>query len=194
MLIDSGGQPGESSRPPEAAHAIRHGDSPTTPGHLEPAPTAIASTDATASANRDPAAAAGTGSIATPTSNTVKNTRTAPALAANRRSHPRTVSPARPSHAAIDRHPAPDALAASAAPITSAASALLASTDTGSSTCVAPQSEHRPRRGRSSTDPPTPRTTRALAQPHPASTPGTADTRSARPPTPPRPRPPNRLP
>lgn len=165
-------QPGASSRPPDTADAIRHRDSPTTPGHLAPAPTAIASTDATASANRDPAAAAGTGSTPTPTSKTVKNTRTASARAANRRSHPRTVSPARPKRTAIGRHPTPNALATSAAPITSTASALLASTDTDNSTCVTPQPEHRPRRGRSSTDPVSPRTTRVLAQPHPANTPG----------------------
>lgn len=166
MLIDSGGQPGASRRPPEAADAIRHGDSPTTTGHLDPVPTAAASTAATASRNGEPAAAAGTGSTPTPTSSTVKNTRTAAAREANTRSHPRTVAPGRPSRAAIGRHPDPAALAASAAPITSTASARRTSTDTGSNTCVTPHDAHRPRRGRRPSAPARPRTTRDRAQPH----------------------------
>jgi hypothetical protein len=166
VLIDTGGQPGASRRPPETAQAIRQGDSPTTPGHLEPTPTAAASTAATASANPDPTAAAGTGSTPTPTSNTVKNIRTAPARNANARSHPRTVAPGRPSRPAIDRHPDPTALAVNAAPITSTVSALRTSTDTGNSTCVTPHDGHRPRRGRSLTSPAGLRTTRNRAQPH----------------------------
>jgi hypothetical protein len=166
VLIDSGGQPGVSSRPPDAADAIRHGDNPTTTGHLEAVPAAAASTAATASRNGEPAAAAGTGSTPTPTSNTVKNPRTASAREANARSHPRTVAPGRPSRAAIGRHPDPAAFAASAAPITSTASARRTSTDTGSNTCVTPHDAHRPRRGRTPSTPARPRTVRNLAQPH----------------------------
>lgn len=170
MLIVSDGQPGASNSPPDAADAIRHGDSPTIEDHREPAATAAPSTDDTASANPVPAAAGTTGSTPTATSNVVKNIRTASALDRNTRSQPRTVSPGRRRPAATVRHPAPEAAAASAAPITSAASARRASNPAGSSTCVTPHPAHRPRRGRSLTTPNSPRTDRTLAQPHRAST------------------------
>src|SRR5436309_6593214 len=141
------------------------------PGQREAAATAAPATAATASAKTDSAAAGGTGSIPTSTSSPVKNTRTAPAREPNRRSQPRTVSTGRPHAAAIDRAPAPAAFAASAAPITSARSTRLASTNTGKSTCDTPQPAQRARRGRSLTGPCPPRSTRARAHPHRASTP-----------------------
>ncbi len=134
MLIDTGGQQGASSREPETAQAIRQGDSPTTFGHRAAAPIDAAITDATASANTDPAAAAGTGSGASVTSSAVNNPRTASAREENRRNHPRTVAPGRPNRSATRRHPNPAALSASPAPTTSTASARRTSTETGNST------------------------------------------------------------
>lgn len=168
MLIVSGGQPGASSSPPEAADAIRHGDSPTTPGQRDPAATAAPTIDDTASRSAVPDDAGTTGSTPTATINVVKNTRTASARSRNTRSQPRTVSPGLPSRAAAVRHPEPEVDAASAAPITSAASARRASKPAGNSTCVTPQPTHLPRRGRTRTTPDTPRTDRALAQPQQA--------------------------
>lgn len=85
-----------------------------------------------------------------------------------RRNQPRTVPSARPSRAASERNPAPPAAASSATPIVSVESARRTSTDGGSSTCVTPQPRHRARRGR--TTPSSPRTRRALANPHGAKT------------------------
>ena len=102
----------------------------------------------------------------------MKNDRTRPARAANRRHQPRTVPAGRPTIAATARTPEPRALATSAAPITSARSARRNSTLTGSRTCVTAQPRHRARRGRSRTRPsPDPRSTRSRAHPHGASTP-----------------------
>ena len=90
-----------------------------------------------------------TGSGLVRASSTVKNARTCSARAANRRSHPRTVEAGRPSTAAIVRCPAPAAAASSAGPITAPASARRDRHHAGSSTCVAPHSRHRDRRGTS---------------------------------------------
>jgi len=71
-----------------------------------------------------------------------------------------------------DRWPAPAALAASAAPITSARSRRRRSPTTGSSTCVARHALQRARRRRSRCcRPPRPRSHRPRAQPHPPNTP-----------------------
>ena len=128
------GQPGDSSRPPLAALASRHGGTPPIPGQREDAATAPPATAATASANADGPCAGGTGSTPVSTSSLVKNARTASARDPNRRSQPRTVPDARPAAAAIGRAPFPEAFAASAAPITSTRSARLSSANTGRST------------------------------------------------------------
>lgn len=134
MLDGYRGQPGDSSRPPLAALAARHGDTAPMPGQREETAHAAPATAATASANGDGPCAGGTGSTPVSTSSPVKKTRTASARDPNRRSQPRTVATARPDAAAIGRAPFPRALAASAAPITSARSARLSSAKTGSST------------------------------------------------------------
>jgi hypothetical protein len=128
------GQPGDSSRPPLAALASRHGDTLPTPGQREDAATTAPATAATATANADGPCAGGTGSVPVSTSSLVKKTRTASARDPNRRSHPRTVPAARPVAAAIGRTPVPDAFAASASPITSARPARLSSANAGKST------------------------------------------------------------
>jgi hypothetical protein len=105
---------------------------------------------AAATAATSPAAPAGiTGSGAVRASSTVKNTRTASARPANRRSHPRTVDAARPATPAILRCPSPAAAASSAAPITAAESARRSRHHAGNSTCVAPHWRHRDLRGTS---------------------------------------------
>jgi hypothetical protein len=136
MLIDDHGQDGASNLPPVAAEAANQGDTAPSTGHRNATATAAPTTAATASANSDPAAAGSTGSGPQSTSRTVNATRTDTARAANRRSQPRTVSTGRPNIAAIARHPAPAALAANAAPITSTRSARRANATTGNSTCV----------------------------------------------------------
>jgi hypothetical protein len=171
VLINFSGQPGASNRPPLAAQASHHNGTSPMPGQREAAATDAPATAATASANPEGADAGGTGSTPTATSNPVKKARTCPARELNRRSHPRTVSTGRPHTAAIDRAPAPAAFAASAAPITSARSTRLSSTNTGRSTCVTPHQAQRARRGRSLTGPREPRSTRVRAHPHPASAP-----------------------
>lgn len=128
------GQDGDSSLPPEAAEAACHGGTMPITGHRAAIAAAAPAIAATASATTVPAAAGTTGSTPASTSSTVKNDRTRPALAANRRHQPRTVSAGRPSIAATARTPEPRALAASAAPITSARSARRNSTLTGSRT------------------------------------------------------------
>jgi hypothetical protein len=152
LVLPAGrGQAGHSSLPPEAAEAACHGGTVPTAGHRAATAATAPAIAATASAAADPAAAGTTGSTPTSTSSTVKNTRTCSALPANRRRQPRTVSTGRPSLAAIARTPEPRALAASAAPITSARSARRSSTLTGSRTWVTAQPRHRVRRGRSRT-------------------------------------------
>src|SRR6266536_231765 len=120
-----------------------------------------------------PAAPAGiTGSGLVLASSTVKNARTAPARAANRRSHPRTADAGRPSPAAIVRCPAPAAAACSADPITAPSSARRDRHHPGSSTCVAPHPGHRALRGASTTPGPSAiRTGRGRACPRPPSAP-----------------------
>lgn len=171
VLISSRGQPGASSRPRLAAHASHHNGTPPIPGHHEATATAAPATAATASAKVDGACAGGTGSTPAPTSSLMKNARTSPARAPNRRSQPRTVSAGRPHAAAIGRAPAPAAFATSAAPITSARSTRRSSANAGRSTCDTAHPLQRARRGRTLTGPRPPRSTRARAHPQRASTP-----------------------
>jgi hypothetical protein len=150
------------------ATASSHGDNPNTrPGQRRPTAPAAATIAATASTTTDPAGSSTGGSGSSSHSSVVNAARSGPARAANRRSQPRTVAAGRPSPAAICRCPHPAALAARAAPITTAASARLTRTLTGSSTCVRPHPAHRARRGRSR-HPTTPcsRSTRGRAYPH----------------------------
>lgn len=166
MLHPSHGQHGASKRPPDTADAHHHGDTTPTDGHRDPAATIDPSTAATASANTVPAAAGGTGSTPVSTSSTVNHPRSTSARPANLRNQPRTVSTGRPSEAAIERAPAPPAFADNAAPITSTRSARRSSANTGSSTCDTRHDEHRARRGRTTTNPATPRNDRSRAHPH----------------------------
>ena len=103
MLIHNHGHDGDSNLPPEAADAANHGDTAPSTGHRALTATPAPTIAATASANPDPAAAGTTGSGPQSTSSTVNATHTASARAANRRSHPRTVSTGRPSTAATVR-------------------------------------------------------------------------------------------
>lgn len=123
-------------------------------GHLDVIGHQAPATAATASANGVRSVPGGAGSTPASTSNTVKYRRTASARAANRRSHPRTVSTGRPSSPAITRTPTPDAFAARAAPVTSVVSARLTSANTGRSTCEVPHLTHLARRGRTTASPP----------------------------------------
>src|SRR5205823_152403 len=66
VLIDDQGQEGSSSLPFVTAAAIRHGDTAPRTGHRDTTDALAPSTEATASANDESAAAGGTGS--TPTS------------------------------------------------------------------------------------------------------------------------------
>lgn len=125
---------GASNLPPVTAEAICHGGTVPRAGHRETIAARQPRIAATASANNDLDSAGTCGSGPVSTSNTVNITRTRSACAANRRSHPRTVSACLPSPAAIVRNPPPVAFAASAAPITSAKSARLDSAATGSNT------------------------------------------------------------
>jgi len=166
------GQPGAISRPPLAADAAAHtGTVPSSGQRWVTAAAAPATADTAAATG--PAAPAGiTGSGLVRASSTVKNARTSPARAANRRSHPRTVDAGRPSTTAIVRCPAPAAAASSAAPITAPASARRDRHHAGSSTCVPPHSRHRDRRGTSpASGPSSTRTSRGRACPQPPSTP-----------------------
>ncbi len=166
MLPSRHGHDGANNRPADAADAHHHGDTSPMRGHRDRADTAAPSTAATASPNTVPAAAGGTGSTPMSTSNTVNQARSASARPANLRNQSRTVSTGRPNRAAIVRAPAPAAFADKAAPITSTRSARRNNTNTGSSTCDTAQPEHRARRGRSTTDPTAPRSTRLRAHPH----------------------------
>jgi len=170
VLIVSEGQPGASSRPFEIAAAAAQTATSPAPNRV-PNAHAAAVTTAIASAHADPAGPGNTGSAASARHQPVNTTRTASTRPANRRNQPRTVSAGRSSSAAIRRYPTPVALAASAAPITTATSARRTSTNTGNNTCVTPQPVQRARRGTSRTEPPRSRTSRARACPHLASTP-----------------------
>ncbi len=170
MLIDTGGQPGASNRPPDTVTANSHGDTVDTTNRLA-ATTAAASIAASASAQPLPAGSGITGSGANARNHTVNTPRTASTRPANRRSQPRTVSAERPTSTAIRPHPHPPALAANAAPITTAASARRSNATTGNNTCVTPQHAHRDRRGRVLNGPSRPRNTRGRACPQPRNTP-----------------------
>jgi hypothetical protein len=162
VLIHSRGQPGANNRPSDTAAATSHSDTFPSSNRVTTA-AAIARIAATASAHTDPTGSGITGSAATARTQVVNTARTASARPANRRNQSRTVSTGRPTTAAIRRNPNPDALAANASPITAAMSARRTSANTGSSTCVAPQPEHRDRRGRIHTGPSGPRTCRRRA-------------------------------
>ncbi len=166
MLHPPHGQHGANRRPADAAQAHHHGDTSPIRGHRDRAATTAPSTAATASANGVRVTAGGTGSTPISTCSTVNHTRSACARAANARNQPRTVSTGLPNLAAIGRAPSPAAFADRAAPITSARSARRNNANTGSSTCDTRHGEHRVRRGRTTTDPATPRNDRTRAHPH----------------------------
>ena len=114
----------------------------------------------------------GTGSGDSAPASRVKNSRTRPAEARNRRSLPRTVSSGTPDAAAIDRNPCPRAARASMSPITAVPSHRRASTHAGRRTCVARHEPHRALRGRTLTGTrPAVKTRRGTAWPHPPSRP-----------------------
>jgi hypothetical protein len=165
VLQPADGQHGASNRPADAADAHHHGDTSPTRGHRDRAATTAPSTAATASANAVPVAAGGTGSTPTATCNTVNHTRSACARAANVRNHPRTVSTGRLNDAAVLRAPTPAAFALSAAPITSARSALRSNANRKKHSDLR-HDEHRVRRGRTTTSPTDARNERTRAQPH----------------------------
>jgi hypothetical protein len=167
VLIDTAGQSGASNRPDEIAVASSHGDTSGITNRLAAA-TAVASIAAIASAHALPAGSGITGSGSSTRTQTVNTARTASTRPANRRSQPRTVSAGRPTTQAIRRYPNLAALAASAVPITTAASARRSNPTTGNNTCVTPQPVHRDRRGRIHNGPSRPRSTRGRACPHPA--------------------------
>jgi hypothetical protein len=89
----------------------------------------------------------------------------------NRRNQPRTVETGRPTATATRRCPTPPAATSNAGPITATVSTRRANTTSGNNTWVTPQSRHRPRRGRSTTPPSTPRRTRRRANAHRTRTP-----------------------
>jgi hypothetical protein len=170
VLLDDHGQDGANNLPPVAADAASHGDTTPSTGHRAATAPAAPTIAATASPTSDLAGAGITGSGPHSANSTVNTTRTArgplsePAQPAPYRVH-------RPPQPHSDRpHTGPFALATSAAPITSARSARRARPNTGNNTCVTPQPGHLDRRGRTRTTwAPTPRSTRATAQPHGAS-------------------------
>ena len=127
VLIDPVGQPGASSRPPQAAPITCHTVTPVTANRAATA-TTVARIAATASAHTEPAGRGATGSGATAHNSVVNQPRTASTRPPNRRSHSRTVPSGRSSNPAIGRAPAPAAFAAIAAPTTPTASARRSST------------------------------------------------------------------
>ena len=141
-------------------------------GHRPAAAAPAAATATTASPRTLPAGPSGTGSGDSAPASRVKNSRTRPAEAPNRRSRPRTVSSGTPDAAAIDRNPCPRAARASMSPITAVPSHRRASTHAGRRTCVARHEPHRARRGRTLTGTrPAVKTRRGTAWPHPPSRP-----------------------
>jgi hypothetical protein len=159
------GQPGANNLPPETTAATPHGDTVTTNRRITD--TVTASITVTASAHALPADAGITGSGSSARNHTVNTARTDSSRPAKRRNQPRTVSAGRDNTAAIHRCPSPTAFAASAAPITTAASARRSNATTGNNTCVTPQPTHRDRRGRVHNGPSGPRNIRRRACPHP---------------------------
>jgi len=141
---------GDSSDPAVTTAASSQPDTASA-GHRHAAAAPAAATATTASPRPLPAGSSGTGSTARTPASRVKNSRTLPADARNRRSRPRTVSCGTPLAAAIDRDPCPRAARASMSPITAVPSHRRASSHAGRRTCVAPHEEHRARRGRTAT-------------------------------------------
>src|SRR6266542_3967694 len=170
VLIHSTGQPGANNRPPDTPTATSHGATLPTPNRIATA-AAAAPIAAIASDHAVPAGSGITGSGSSARTHPVNTDRTTSTRPANRRSQSRTVSTGRPNAAAIRRYPTPSALATNAAPIVTATSARRSNATTGNNTCVTPQPVHRDRRGRVHNGPSGPRSTRARAWPHPASTP-----------------------
>ena len=136
MLIDTGGHPGASNRPPDTDTTTSHGATAPSPNRVATAPAAavIAVIAVIASAQTDPAGSGITGSGSSAANHPVNTARTASARPANRRNQPRTVAAGRPSPTAIRRCPAPAAFATSADPITTATSARRSSINTGNNT------------------------------------------------------------
>lgn len=148
MLIDDLHPDGKINPAFVTAHATCHGDTLSINGQRLPTAAATARIAATASAKAVPVAAGTCGSGSRAASTTVNQERTDSAAPAKARSQPRTVSTGRPNWAAIDRNPAPEALASKAAPITTATSARRNKAITGNNTWVARQTGHHARRGR----------------------------------------------
>jgi len=151
VLIDDLHPEGKINPALVAAHATCHGDTLSINGHRLRAAPATAQITTTASAKALPVAAGTCGSGSRPASTTVNQERTDSAAWAKARSQPRTVSAGRPNSPAMDRKPAPAALASNAAPITTATSARRNKATTGNNTCVARQAGHHARRGRTLT-------------------------------------------
>ena len=149
MLIDSILSVGASNRPEVTADATCHADTLNSDrGHRDRIAHTAVMIAATASPTSDPVGSGITGTGSTATTKAVNPSRNGPARASNRRSQPRTVDAARSTSAATRRCPHPAPAATSAAPITSTPSARRSKQPTGSKMWVAPQPEHRPRRGR----------------------------------------------
>ena len=162
---------GDRSDPAVTAAASSQPDTASA-GHRPAAAAPAAATATTASPRTLPAGPSGTGSGDSAPASRVKNSRTRPAEARNRRSRPRTVSSGTPDAAAIDRNPCPRAARASMSPITAVPSHRRASTHAGRRTCVARHEPHRARRGRTLTGTrPAVKTRRGTAWPHPPSRP-----------------------
>ena len=163
----SGGHPGDNNRPPLAAAATSHPvTAPTRPDPANRCRVAVNNTPIAATASAIPGPAGPGTATSTPVemANPVKNTRTASARAANRRNQPRTVPAGTPNSTPIRRWPSPRAaFAANAAPITATVYARRSRQNTGNNTCVARHPEHRDRRGRTRSLPPSPRTDRTRA-------------------------------
>ncbi len=153
----------DNNRPRLADDANDHG--PAGPSR-NTAARAATPTASTASANTVAAGSIGPSNGSRSCANTVNQTRTMPALTANRRSQPRTVDTGTPTNNAIRRCPQPDAFATSAAPITSTPSRRRNRPSLLINTCVTAHTAHRERRARCRNTTSRQRRTRHRAHPH----------------------------
>ena len=102
----TGGHPGDNNRPALAAEATSHPvTAPTRPDPVNRCRAAVSNTPTAATASAIPGPAGPGNATSTPVAiaNPVKNTRTAAALAANRRNQPRTVPAGTPNNTATRR-------------------------------------------------------------------------------------------
>ena len=153
----------DNSRPRLADDANDHAPTGPSRNTAALAATPIAST---ASPTTDPAGPIGPSNGSRSWANTVNQTRTIPALTANRRSQPRTVDTGNPNISATRRCPEPDAFATSAAPITSTPSRRRSRLSALINTCVTAHDVHRERRARCRNTTSPQRKTRHRAHPH----------------------------